>query len=111
MGETWGEIHLLEADMAELPIVERLRGRKDGDVALTCREVMEAAELIEKLYEALEPYVRESAEALRREEGWRTEVSEQLDDDADVGDYWALSIRVKDIRKGIAALALAKGEK
>jgi hypothetical protein len=39
--------------MAELPIVERLRGRKDGDVALTCREVIEAAELIENLYEAL----------------------------------------------------------
>jgi hypothetical protein len=97
--------------MAELPIVERLRGRKDGDVALTCREVIEAAELIEKLYEALEPYIRESGEALQKEESWRAEISDQLYDDEDVGDYWALGITVKDIRKGIAALALAKGEK
>jgi DNA repair exonuclease SbcCD ATPase subunit len=83
--------------------------KPDFDAAIRQRDTLK---------EALEPYVKESAEALRKEEGWRTEVSEQLDDDADVGDYWALSITVKDIRRGIAALAsldqpadAAEGEK
>jgi hypothetical protein len=96
--------------MAELPIVKQLEdgGAYEGDDRAI---MLEAARLIEKLVEALEPYIRESGEALQKEESWRAEISDQLYDDEDVGDYWALGITAKDIRKGIAALALAKGEK
>jgi hypothetical protein len=75
--------------MAELPIVERLRGRKDGDVALTCREVIEAAELIEALYEALGgvlPHLTNPTWEMTAEQ-------------------------IKAISDARAALALAKGEK
>jgi hypothetical protein len=88
--------------MAELPIVERLRGRKDGDVSLTCREVIEAAELIEKLYEALEV-----THAYARQCGWHLAIA--ADDDAVEKEFAEKLVAAEERMRD--TLALAKGEK